>query len=101
MKSPSKPTKSPHMGKSHHLSPCSIVSRVSQDSNLSEPSALRRELQIIEDRYIDDRKLVKICLQRFGPGNYSLEYKLNNYYLHVPEVLHEDVISQCEIIFKP
>jgi hypothetical protein len=30
-------------------------------------------LQIIEDRYIDDCKLLKICRERFGQGNYRLK----------------------------
>jgi hypothetical protein len=33
----------------------------------------RRKLQIIEDRYIDDMKLLEHCKQRFGIGNYRLK----------------------------
>jgi hypothetical protein len=29
--------------------------------------------QIIEDRYIDDEKLLQICKERFGLGNYGLK----------------------------
>ena len=30
-------------------------------------------LQIIENRYIDDEKLLEICKMKFGAGNYKLK----------------------------
>lgn len=41
-----------------------------QDGLLTPPP---NELQIIENRYIDHEKLLKICEQRFGLGNYRLK----------------------------
>ncbi|KAJ4394949.1 hypothetical protein N0V91_011164 [Didymella pomorum] len=32
--------------------------------------------QIIENRYIDDDKLLEICKERFGTGNYKLKETL-------------------------
>jgi hypothetical protein len=29
--------------------------------------------QMIEDRYIDDRKLLQVCRERFGVGGYKLK----------------------------
>lgn len=63
--------------------------------------------QIIENRYIDDDKLLGICKERFGTGNYKLrvsslhgarcksdqayilKYKFHRWYLLAPCVLDE------------
>ena len=75
---------------------------------LSKPSMSAptgRSPQIIEDRYIDDDKLLQICRERFGVGNYHLkvrgihlsiqietdtyQYKFNRWYLLAPDWLDE------------
>ncbi|UPX17083.1 uncharacterized protein EKO05_0007459 [Ascochyta rabiei] len=53
--------------------------------------------QIIEDRYIDDEKLLEICKERFGWGNYKLKYKFNRWYLQAPCWLDEETLELCEI----
>lgn len=70
--------------------------------------------QIIENRYIDDEKLLEICKERFGTGNYKLkvrfysnthiardeahikEYKFHRWYLLAPCRLDE-VRSQTHV----
>jgi hypothetical protein len=42
--------------------------------------------QIIENRYIDEDKLLGICMNKFGPGNYKLRVSL-------PSLLIEVMIS--------
>ena len=44
-------------------------------ASLTKPAASAppcRSPQIIEDRYIDDDKLLEICKEKFGLGNYHL-----------------------------
>ncbi|KAF2635942.1 hypothetical protein P280DRAFT_473566 [Massarina eburnea CBS 473.64] len=59
--------------------------------------ATPKELQIIENRYIDHDKLLEFCKERFGLGNYQLRYKSKKYYLHVPTLLDEDTLEQFNI----
>jgi hypothetical protein len=33
---------------------------------------MEKFFQIIEDRYIDEDKLLELCSHKFGPGNYKL-----------------------------
>lgn len=75
---------------------------------LTKPAASAptcRSPQIIEDRYIDDDKLLEICEERFGLGNYQLkvcnyrayqsyaanipQFKFNRWYLQAPCWLDE------------
>ncbi|KAF2625279.1 hypothetical protein BU25DRAFT_460399 [Macroventuria anomochaeta] len=53
--------------------------------------------QVIENRYIDDDKLVEICKERFGAGNYRLKFKLRKWYLSAPCWLDDETIEQCEM----
>ncbi|CAO2658702.1 Nn.00g064250.m01.CDS01 [Neocucurbitaria sp. VM-36] len=45
--------------------------------------------QIIEDRYIDEDKLLQVCKQRFAPGTYKLSYKFNMWFLQAPSLLDD------------
>ncbi|KAJ4316349.1 hypothetical protein N0V94_005487 [Neodidymelliopsis sp. IMI 364377] len=65
----------------------------------SSVASMYPSLQIIEDRYIDDCKLLNICRERFGQGNYRLKYKFNKWYLRAPSCLDEETIELCEIQF--
>jgi hypothetical protein len=38
----------------------------------AHPPPRSSSLQVIEDRYIDEDKLLNICKQKFGAGNYHL-----------------------------
>ncbi|KAF2797931.1 hypothetical protein K505DRAFT_357980 [Melanomma pulvis-pyrius CBS 109.77] len=55
--------------------------------------------QIIEDRYINEDKLLELCKDKFGLGNYRLRFKFNKWYLEVPSLLDEDALIQCEMHF--
>ncbi|KAF2872634.1 hypothetical protein BDV95DRAFT_593967 [Massariosphaeria phaeospora] len=58
-------------------------------------------LQIIEDLYIDEEKLLGICIQRFGPGNYKLRFKANKWYLQAPSFLDRHILSNGNINSGP
>ena len=85
-----------------------IFPELLQNTEADACPSIPREVQIIEDRYIDDGKLLEYCKQRFGIGNYRLkvdrtctstleivhglietQHKFNRYYLLVPEILDE------------
>lgn len=51
------------------------------------------KVQIIEDRYIDEDKLLEICKQRFAPGTYKLRVGVF-YIARVPFSLHLVQIPQ-------
>jgi hypothetical protein len=46
--------------------------------------------QIIENRYIDEDKLLDVCMNKFGPGNYKLRVGLPSLLI---EVLISDSLS--------
>jgi hypothetical protein len=52
--------------------PSALFPELSQQYDSKPCLAPGRELQVIEDRYIDDVKLLEYCKQRFGIGNYRL-----------------------------
>jgi hypothetical protein len=39
------------------------------------PSKKSKQTQVIEDRYIDEDKLLEVCEQRFGIDNYRLKVR--------------------------
>ncbi|KAF3034084.1 hypothetical protein E8E12_005624 [Didymella heteroderae] len=56
--------------------------------------------QIIEDRYIDDKKLLQVCRERFGIGGYKLKFKHNTWFLQAPCWLDEVTLELCEIDYS-
>ncbi|ORY12264.1 hypothetical protein BCR34DRAFT_600818 [Clohesyomyces aquaticus] len=54
---------------------------------------------IIEDRYIDEEKLLDLCRARFGAGNYRLRWTLNKWYLSAPGPIEDDELDRCELKF--
>ncbi|CAI6338062.1 unnamed protein product [Periconia digitata] len=58
------------------------------------------QLQIIENRYVDDEKLSQICIKLFGLGNYDIRYKSKKFYLSVPVFLDQETIDQCDRYYQ-
>jgi hypothetical protein len=51
------------------------IPELAQRPGFQAPSTVRQAEQIIEDRYIDEMKLLEFCKQRFGLGNYRLRVR--------------------------
>jgi len=57
--------------------------------------AVDRQLQVIENRYIDRNKLRLHLEQTFGENNFAIRLQLNRWVLNVPRKLAEDEIDGC------
>ncbi|KUJ21646.1 uncharacterized protein LY89DRAFT_778053 [Mollisia scopiformis] len=53
------------------------------------------EQQIIEGRYIERDKLMKLLEHTFGKGNFVVRLQLNRWILAVPMKLTEEQIDTC------
>jgi len=51
--------------------------------------------QIIEGRYIEREKLMRLLRDKFGEGNFVVRLQLNRWILSVPKQLTEDQIDSC------
>jgi len=51
--------------------------------------------QIIEGRYVEREKLIKLLKTTFGEGNYQVRLQLNRWILSVPKELTEEQIDSC------
>ncbi|KAF2623991.1 hypothetical protein BU25DRAFT_461491 [Macroventuria anomochaeta] len=73
------------------VSMAAAVMKVTQNPIPERPAPAPRSPspQIIEDRYIDDDKLLELCSKRFPLGSYRLSWKFNKWYLDAPDWLDE------------
>lgn len=53
--------------------------------------------QIIEDRYVDRRRLQALLARKFLPGTYSITWKLNRWIINAPEALTDSELDDLTI----
>ncbi|KAH6672022.1 hypothetical protein B0J14DRAFT_594960 [Halenospora varia] len=54
--------------------------------------------QIIEGRYIQRDKLVRLLKNEFGEGKFAIRLQLNRWILSVPKELTEEQIDSCSCL---